>query len=106
MNRSAVLVKMLEKLWVKYKARVSYAARYQQMVEQRGGLIINDHVAFRTFNTKPGAQPAGVDAIARIFLALGYAKKDKYVFEDKLLTAWHYEHGENPAHPKIFISQM
>ena len=53
-----------------------------------------------------GAQPAGVAAIARIFEALGYRQKDKYIFEDKKLTAWHWEHANNPANPKIFISQL
>lgn len=106
MNRSDVLVKMLEKLWLDYKGRVSYAARYQDMVEQRGGLIINDHIALRTLNCKTGAQPAGAQAMERIFVPLGYTKKDKYLFDDKMLTAWHFEHSENPYFPKIFISQL
>jgi hypothetical protein len=106
MNAAPVLDKLLAILWDQYKKRVSYAAQYQQMVEQRGGKVQNDHIAFRTFNTETGAQPAGVEAIARIFTALGYVQKDNYLFKDKKLTAWHYEHATNPANPKLFISQL
>ncbi len=106
MSASSVLDKLLAILWTQYINRVSYAAQYQMMVQQRGGKVQNDHIAFRTFNTATGTQPAGVEAIARIFTALGYVQKDKYIFEDKKLTAWHYEHAKNPANPKIFISQL
>jgi len=106
MNKDTALTKLLDALWVQYKGRVVYALQYEKMVETRGGKVINDHIAFRTFNAHVGGQPAGVEGIARIFLALGYEQKDKYVFEDKHLTAWHYEHKTNPDHPKIFISQL
>jgi hypothetical protein len=106
MNANYVLDKLLASLWVKYKHRVPYAAQYQEMVEQRGGDVQNDHIAFRTFNTTTGTQPPGAEAIARVFVALGYQQKDRYVFEDKKLLAWHYEHKLNPDNPKIFISQL
>jgi len=106
MNAATVLDKLLSRLWAQYIKRVPYAAQYQSMVEQHGGKVQNDHIAFRTFNTNVGRQPPGVPAIARIFLALGYQQKDLYLFEDKKLTAWHYEHKTNPASPKIFISQL
>lgn len=106
MSAAQVLDKLLAHMWTKYKSRVNYAAQYQDMVEKLGGKVQNDHIAFRTFNTGTGDQPAGVDAIARIFLALGYVRKDNYLFEDKKLTAWHYEHQKNSAYPKLFISQL
>jgi hypothetical protein len=106
MNSAEILTKLLDALWTQYKMRVVYARQYQQMVEQRGGKIINDHIAFRTFNAHVGGQPAGVEGIARVFTALGYEQKNKYIFEDKHLTAWHYEHKTNPDNPKIFISQL
>jgi len=106
MNSTYVLEKLLDILWAQYRKRVSYANTYKAMVEEHGGTVQNDHIAFRTFNTKVGLQPTGVDAIARIFTALGYQKKDLYLFEDKKLTAWHYEHATNPANPKLFISQL
>ena len=106
MNSNGILEKLLDALWTQYKSRVPYAATYQKMIEERGGKVVNDHIAFRTFNTEMSGQPAGVEGIARIFLLLGYQQKDKYVFEDKHLTAWHYEHKTNADNPKLFISQL
>ena len=106
MSSSAVLEKLLAILWERYKKRVPYAAQYQKMAEERGGIIRNDHIAFRTFNCDVGSQPHGVAAIARVFEALGYEQKDRYVFTDKKLTAWHWEHKTNADNPKIFISQQ
>lgn len=106
MNSGDKLTRLLDALWAQYKARVSYARQYEKMVLERGGRVINDHIAFRTFNCATGKQPAGVEAIARVFTPLGYERKDKYLFEDKHLTAWHYEHKTNPDNPKIFISQL
>lgn len=107
MNSAAILDKLLETLWAQYKKRVVYAAQYQAMVEERGGKVLNDHIAYRTFNTNIGAQPAGVEGIARVFTALGYEQKDQYLFTDKKLTAWHWEYAADPEkYPKIFISQL
>ncbi len=106
MNSADVLDQLLKALWAQYKKRVPYAAQYQNMVEQRGGKVQNDHIAYRTINTQMG-QPAGIEAIARIFTALGYVKKGRYEFTDKKLTAWHYEFAADPEkNPKIFISQL
>jgi hypothetical protein len=106
MPAQTALTALLDELWLRYRQRVSYAAKYQVMVEQRGGKVQNDHLAFRTFNCPTGDQPAGVVAIARYFEPLGYVRKDKYIFEDKKLTAWHWQHATNAAMPKIFISQL
>jgi hypothetical protein len=106
MDNADKLARLLDALWTQYKLRVGYAREYEKMVEARGGRVINDHIAFRTFNCDTGKQPAGVEAIARVFVPLGYERKDKYLFEDKHLTAWHYEHKTNPDNPKLFISQL
>lgn len=107
MNSKEILDQLLDKLWKKYMQRVSYAAQYAKLVKQKGGEVQNDHIAFRTFNCKTGTQPAGVDAIGRIFEALGYVRKEQYIFTDKKLTAWHWEHAKNvDGNPKIFISQL
>lgn len=106
MNSADILAKLLDALWAQYKARVTYAQQYEKMVAERGGKVLNDHVAFRTFNAHVGGQPAGVEGIARVFTALGYEQKDQYIFKDKHLTAWHYEHKTKANNPKIFISQL
>lgn len=105
MKKKEVLIKLLERLWEQYRKRVSYADHYSQLVEQKGSRVQNDHIAFRTLNTHTGTQPPGIDAIARIFVALGYTRKEQYHFESKHLMAWHYEH-EDAGFPRIFISQL
>ncbi len=106
MHSDLVLLMLLNRLWGEYVQRVPYAHKYAEMVLARGGEVHNDHIAFRTLNTKTGTMPAGVPAIARVFTALGYVRKDEYPFTEKKLTAWHYEHRTNPDQPKIFISQL
>ncbi len=97
---------LLEALWKQYYQRVFYAQKYAEMVKERGGNVQNDHIALRSFNTDTGAQPAGAAAFARIIEPLGYERKSEYIFEKKKLTAWHWEHAENPDNPKIFVSQL
>jgi hypothetical protein len=100
-----ILTDLLERLWVNYCQRVEYARRYRDLVMEKGGRVVNDHIAFRTFNTKTGELPAGIEALARLITPLGYEAKGSYEFQDKHLTARHYEH-EDPLMPKIFISQL
>lgn len=98
-----VLNKLLDQLWQQYLSRVSYARDYVALVTNAGGRVVNDHIALRSFNT--GGAHEGIAGLERVFLALGYEKKERYDFETKHLTAYHYEHA-NPLHPKIFISQL
>ena len=37
---------------------------------------------------------------------MGYANRGQYDFTAKQLNAYHFEHTENPNHPKIFISEL
>lgn len=104
MNSKELLDALLNRLWEAYKERVSYAQVYNQMVLERGGHMTNDHMAFRTFNADQG-QPAGIEALSRIFKPLGYYKAGEYEFKEKKLYAEHFLH-ENPLKPKIFISQL
>ena len=57
---------LLERLWGKYIQRVSYANKYVELVTQKGGNVVNDHIALRTFNTHTGEQPEGIRAIKHI----------------------------------------
>jgi hypothetical protein len=67
--------------------------------------VVNDHIAFRTFNTPAGDLPHGIEALARMITPFGYEAAGSYEFKDKFLTARHYEH-EDALLPKIFISQL
>lgn len=101
----SILSVLLDRLWARYCQRVEYARRYMELVEQAGGNVVNDHIAFRTLNARTGSQPAGIAAIERVITRLGYARRGDYEFVGKNLTAHHYEHAD-PARPKIFISQL
>ena len=105
MSAHRILDALLERLWTIYCGRVEYARRYVEQVRAHGGRVVNDHIAFRTFNTATGAQPAGIAAIERVFLPLGYEPAGTYVFEQTHLFARHYQHPD-PLAPKIFISQL
>jgi hypothetical protein len=63
--------------------------------------LVNDHVALRTYNLPH----LGLEALAALFTKHGYKKGGEYVFEDKKLRAWHFEHS-NPLQPKVFISEL
>ncbi len=80
------------KLWEQYLERVSYAKVYATLVTQKGGTVVNDHIAFRTFNTHTGEQPEGIRALRHILLCLGYKPVSKYKFQKKKLSAVHFEH--------------
>src|SRR5437870_9171252 len=94
---------LFDALWDRYRQRVAYVQTYEQVIRQAGGAFVNDHIAFRTFATQ---QPlAGIATISRIFEALGYRAAGNYQFDDKQLSATHFQHG-NPRFPKLFISEL
>ena len=105
MSVDQVLHALLERLWTVYCDRVEYARRYVELVTAQGGQAVNDHIAFRTLNTRTGTQPPGIAAIERVVLPLGYSQAGAYTFVDKNLSARHYQHPD-PKAPKIFISML
>ncbi|WP_113905821.1 DUF1338 domain-containing protein [Aliidiomarina celeris] len=89
-----------EALWQDYISRTPSAAKVHQVLG-KGAAIINDHVAFRTFNLAP----VQLETLAKHFEAMGYFANGDYHFEQKKLRAKHFEHS-NPELPKIFISEL
>ncbi|MBY5993061.1 DUF1338 domain-containing protein [Ferrimonas balearica] len=87
-------------LWADYQTQCPSATAVHRLLGG-GQPIINDHVAFRTFNL-PEVE---LDKLAAHFLALGYEPKGEYRFEQKKLKARHFEHP-NPKAPKVFISEL
>lgn len=63
--------------------------------------IENDHIAFRTM----GVPQLGVASLEKIFLHLGYERRDPYEFPGKKLSAFWYSPPE-PRYPRIFISEL
>ncbi|HRX86303.1 MAG TPA: DUF1338 family protein [Phycisphaerae bacterium] len=100
-----VLDLLFDRLWQNYRRRVPYAERYVQLVTERGGRVVNDHIAFRTLNVDLPMQPAGLEALRRIFTTLGYHEATQYDFPETHLTAVHLLH-DDPWMPKLFISQL
>jgi hypothetical protein len=102
-HRERFAAQLFDTLWETYRRRVSYVQVYEQVIRQAGATFFNDHIAFRTFACQ---QPhTGIASISRIFEALGYRAAGSYHFEDKQLSAIHFQHA-NPQFPKIFISEL
>jgi hypothetical protein len=91
---------LFEHLWQQYLEVTPSAEKIHSLLG-KGGPIINDHIALRTFNL-PGI---GLDALAAHFVAVGYVPKEAYHFETKKLFARHFEHSD-PKLPKVFISEL
>src|SRR5690606_2027962 len=96
---------LIGKLWEQFVERVPYAHKYSELVNEKGGKAVIDHIAFRTFNTHTGEQPEGIRAIKHILNFLGYLPVTKYKFSKKKLNAIHFDHP-NEKLPKIFVSQL
>ncbi len=94
---------LFDRLWDRYRSRVSYVADYERVVAAAGATFVNDHIAFRTLATQSPA--TGIHGLARIFDALGYRAAGCYSFVDKHLSAIHFQHP-NPQFPKLFISEL
>lgn len=101
--RERFLAELFDSLWDRYRERVEYVRQYEQVIRQAKATFVNDHIAFRTFATQ---QPlAGIASISRIFEALGYRAAGSYHFDDKQLSAIHFQHA-NQQLPKLFISEL
>ncbi len=92
---------VFEKLWKQYIQLNPQAEKIHALLKQRGETVLNDHVAFRTYNLPQ----VGIEKIAKIFKKNGYVPKGEYHFEEKKLYAIHMEH-ENTQLPKVFISEL
>ena len=95
------LNELLNRLWQDYSSMNKQAEGIYQLLTQRGEKILNDHVAFRTFNDPK----IGIEVLAQPFIRFGYEPKGEYFFKEKKLYAKHYEH-KDPNNPKIFISEL
>jgi hypothetical protein len=101
--RERFLAAVFDSLWERYRARVAYVQAYERVVQQAGANFFNDHIAFRTLAVQ---QPlAGIASVSRVFEALGYRAAGSYHFEDKQLSAIHFQHP-NGQFPKLFVSEL
>lgn len=102
-ERERFAVDLFDNLWLRYRARVSYVQKYEEVVLKAGATFVNDHIAFRTLATQ--APLAGISSISRLFEALGYLPAGNYTFADKNLSSIHYRHP-NAKFPKLFVTEL
>ena len=88
-------------LWNDYVKHCPSSLQIHQLLTDNNEAIVNDHIAFRTFNT----ENLGIDRLAYHFEQLGYQAQDEYFFKEKKLYAKYYAHS-NADLPKIFISEL
>lgn len=93
---------ILHRLWSDYSNQNPSVKAIHDMFGSKGETIVNDHIAFRTFNK----DSVGIEVLSRLFLAAGYIEKGEYHFEEKKLYAKHYEHPTAKNAPRIFISEL
>jgi hypothetical protein len=90
-----------DRLWSDYIAQNPHAKRVYDLLINEGETILNDHIAFRTFD-----HPSiNIDVMAKPLLAMGYVEGQEYIFEEKKLFAKHYHHPSGNL-PRVFISQL
>jgi len=95
------LAALLDFLWRDYVAITPSARRIHDLMEARGERIVNDHVAFRTFDLAP----IDLESLAAPFAAFGYLETGRYDFPEKKLRARSYAHPGRGV-PYVFISEL
>jgi len=93
---------LFEHLWQQYIQINPQANKIQKLFQARGEIVVNDHIALRTFNT----EKLGIMKIANPFLDKGYQIVNDYDFAKKKLNAIHLEHAIDINLPKVFISEL
>jgi hypothetical protein len=112
MKPTEIAQQLWDLLWQEYRDRLTYARIYQQMIEEAGGSIANDHIAFRTLRLtidhNGHSIQLGIPYLAKIAEALGYQQAGEYHFPAQFLYARHYIHPEQDNYdlPKLFISEL
>jgi len=88
-------------LWQQYTRVTPLAKQIYSLFSEDNQEIINDHVAFRTFDL----YPLNIDNLEPFIIALGYDFFEDYYFPNKHLYAKSFI-ATDPQLPKIFISQL
>lgn len=105
-DKKIILEQVLGGLMRRYRERVPDVAAILDTMVREGlirdaGEIENDHIAFRSL----GVPHLGIASLEKIFLYLGYVRRDPYYFAAKKLNAFWYAPPE--AHlPRIFLSEL
>jgi len=97
---TAQVTELFNNIWNNYLEVTPSADKIHQLLGS-GNDLINDHVAYRTFNH----EKVNIAKLSAHLVALGYKECGEYHFEAKKLYAKHFEH-ENTDLPKVFISEL
>lgn len=89
------------RLWDDYIAMTPQARRIHDAFVTAGETIVNDHVAFRTFDRGP----ISLESLEPHLLALGYTRFAPYHFKEKKLRAYGYL-PPSEALPRVFLSEL
>lgn len=95
------LTTFLQDMWTDYVSINPAAQKIYNLFSQNGEIVVNDHIALRTFNHPK----LGIESLAQHFKKYGYTEKGEYTFVEKKLFAKHYE-NKDARFPKIFISEL
>ena len=90
------------KLWDMYTLQNPSALKIHKLFSDLGEPVVNDHIAFRTFNDPR----MNIDILAKPFLEMGYKEAGQYYFKDKNLNAKHFELAGEENAPRVFISEL
>ena len=91
---------LFDHIWQQYLAVTPSAQKVHELLGG-GNDLINDHVAYRTFNL----DKVSIGKLSQHLIALGYKECGEYHFEAKKLYAKHFEHSDDTL-PKVFISEL
>ncbi|MDI5891287.1 DUF1338 domain-containing protein [Halomonas rhizosphaerae] len=95
------LEQFFSRLWDDYTAMTPQASRIHDALVADGETVVNDHVAFRTFDRGP----VRLADLEPHLLALGYTRLEPYDFEAKKLRAWGYLPPREDQ-PRVFLSEL
>lgn len=94
--------KLFERLWHDYISLNPEVKAVHDAFVQIGEKVVNDHIAFRTFNHPR----LNIDKLSKVFTDAGYVECGNYRFEAKKLLAKHFEKPDDVLAPRVFISQL
>ena len=85
MNSPYLAQELWAQLWEIYRQRVNYARIYETMIRAAGGIVANDHIAFRSLqlvvDSPFGTLNLGISYLENIVEWLGYQVTGEYEFE-------------------------
>ncbi len=96
------LKEIFDRLWIDYTSLNPSAGKIYDLFTNEGESIVNDHIAFRTFDDPR----VNIDVLAKPFLERGYRPEGEYEFEAKHLFARHFELPGDDLAPRVFISEL